>query len=1345
MTSAPAEFLSDLAARPVTLAKSEGLVPRALHLGLGNPSLEVVVTDAPNRPAAGTLQSVWKSRLGGRAVPVLLIAVHGGNASLCGPSGSEPPVYLDLDTGQVERVCRDALAQPDRNAALRFLTSVLPSLNTALPGIRNEGLLALHALEKRAPLRTDWRRAAERATKVLALAGSDLLKGLGFSIERKDGQTSILRASDRRTALAVLLEAGESPETGNARFAGLSPVSYALTIAEQENLPWVVLVQGNRLRLYATEPQQGVGRRGRTETFIELQTSLLRNDEIGYLWLLFSAEALAQKGSLNDLMEESHRFAGDLADRLRERIYKQVMPGLAQAIAEQRKIKKPDADELSLTYAMALTVLFRLLFVAYAEDRDLLPYKFNEAYRRRSLKEKAIELARIVEAKAEPASGDSHWRETVLLFDAVDRGNREWGVPAYNGGLFTSDSAVSPAGAALRKIALSDKEFEPILTSLLLIETPEGGLGPVDFRALGVREFGTIYEGLLESELSVAEADLSLKIEKGVEVFVPAKPKDKVIVRKGTVYLHNRSGARKSSGSYFTKSFAVEYLLDKTLEPALDDHLRRIDGLDEVDAAEAFFDFRVADIAMGSAHFLVAAVDRIERRLSQYMAKRSLPGLRRELETLRQAAATALGELSEQVEIEDGQLIRRLIARRCVYGADHNPLSVQLAKLAIWIHTFVPGLPLSVLDHNLIHGNSLIGVGTVADIRQKFEQAGIGMFAVDADNLLGSAREPLERLGKIADATKQDIEAARRAIEEARLASLPTKALCDIIAAQPIADPPILFQYETWDGQRDKVQKLPAYRAAMDTLKGLHPIHFPIAFPEVFLRRNPGFDVILGNPPWQEATLEEHAFWARHFPGLRGLSQKDQEKAKERLRKERPDLNALYEAELAEADVMRRLLTSGAFPGMGTGDPDLYKAFCWRFWHLVHQKGGRIGVVLPRSALSAKGSAEFRMQLFQGSKKIGIVTVLNRAGWVFDEAEHRYTIGLISIERGEPERESVEIRGPYASPAAFEGGVSRPPQLLERESVISWTDTASLPLLPSDESLEVFLQLRKAPRLDLNDGKSWRARPDGELHATNQKDLMKFSDKQPDGYWPVYKGESFDIWEPDTGIYYAWAKPSKAQKWLLEKRLSSVKRRAKDSAHGEFPLEYLRKAETLPCFRPRIALRDVTRATDSRTVRCALLPPEVFITNKGPYFLWPRGDEKDQAFLLGILSSLPLDWYARRFVEVNLNFFILNPFPVPRPERSDQLWQRVVALAGRLASPDKRFAEWAKAVGVKSGKLVPDEKQDMIHELDAVVAHLYGLSAGQLRHVFETFHEGWNYEDRLKATLLHFERWERHG
>ena len=351
---------------------------------------------------------------------------------------------------------------------------------------------------------------------------------------------------------------------------------------------------------------------------------------------------------------ESQRFAGDLAIRLRERIYNHVVPELAQGIAVARAIDQMKPEDISITYELALTVLFRLLFIAYAEDRDLLPYRFNDAYRTRSLKQKAQELADFVAKNTPIATGDSHWQETSVLWQAVAEGNPELGVPAYDGRLFSNDEKVSKLGAELARITLSNECFETALRQLIVIETPEGVPGPVDFRSLGVREFGTIYEGLLESELAVATNDLIVKEQrengKTESVYVPAGDGVTPDVLIGEVYLHNRSGARKSTGSYYTKPFVVGHLLNRSLEPALTDHFARLGRTDDTDATEAFFNFRVADIAMGSGHFLIGAIDRIEKRMADYLASRHLPGVHLELDKLRSDAINELGELGEMYD-----------------------------------------------------------------------------------------------------------------------------------------------------------------------------------------------------------------------------------------------------------------------------------------------------------------------------------------------------------------------------------------------------------------------------------------------------------------------------------------------------------------------------------------------------------------------------------------------------------------------------------------------------------------------------------------------------------------------
>jgi len=361
---------------------------------------------------------------------------------------------MSLDQGQVERICREALDQPDRHAALRALRDVLPSLDTPLCGIRNEGFLATHELQAGARQRGDWEECGKKARGALAKRGTDLLNALGFRIEPCDGATSILRAGDRKVAVAVLLARDESPELAGARFSDLSPITYALAVADRENLPWVVVQHGPKIRVYPTRVGVGVGRRGRTETYVECHAGLLPDADAAFLWLLCSAEALVSGGTLDQVLEASTRFAGDLAERLRDRIYQSVVPRLAEGIVAARRLKKPTANDLAETYEMALVLLFRLLFIAYAEDKDLLPYRWNGLYRRRSLKTKAQELAELSRAGGGFDPGDALWDEVSRLFRAVDQGNREWSVPAYNGGLFAEDAEISAAGAGLAKITL---------------------------------------------------------------------------------------------------------------------------------------------------------------------------------------------------------------------------------------------------------------------------------------------------------------------------------------------------------------------------------------------------------------------------------------------------------------------------------------------------------------------------------------------------------------------------------------------------------------------------------------------------------------------------------------------------------------------------------------------------------------------------------------------------------------------------------------------------------------------------------------------------------------------------
>ena len=463
---------------------SHDLTPIEYWLGNGEYALEVILASSDVRPSTPGVRDVWKRYQGSRPAPVLLIVAYPAGdkqvASVCGPIGQDPAVWEGIELGQVERLSKSALTAFDRNHAANLIQQALPELHSPLPGITNRGLFSTHDLITGVPIRSDWKDAVQLSIPLLERTGDDLIRGLGFDIETLTSSASVLRAAGSRRAVAVFLQDNELPEISSERFNRHSPITYALTMADNEGLPYAIVTRGNQIRLYCADIGRGVGRKGRTETYIELNLSLISEDVTGLLNLLFAPGALEPGGTVDQLLENSHRFATGIGRRLRDRIYVEAVPTIATALARKQSAvdSAPTSEQIDFYYEQAMLVLFRILFVAYAEDRDLLPYRTNGEYKDHSLQHRAERLA---EQQFDPdnpnnefASNQSNlWDEVNALWKAVDKGNSEWGVPPYNGGLFDDDPDVRPAGAALSRISLTNTEFGPALRAMIVDETDE--------------------------------------------------------------------------------------------------------------------------------------------------------------------------------------------------------------------------------------------------------------------------------------------------------------------------------------------------------------------------------------------------------------------------------------------------------------------------------------------------------------------------------------------------------------------------------------------------------------------------------------------------------------------------------------------------------------------------------------------------------------------------------------------------------------------------------------------------------------------------------------------------------
>lgn len=1295
--------------------------PDDAGMGLEIARAEWSGSGAPSREAMAALHA---ARLGKRLCPVVVVAESGSNVWSFGPN-PQGQVVGPLPPDQAERLLQAALDQPSGLLARQRLTALYEALEgTALPGVANSGLFATNDLRTGVRQRSDWGAATEAAKGLLALRREQLIKALGFSTQRAGGHAHVLAtAQPHPRAVAVLLDDMEGFDAESLRFA-VSPITYGLNVASKQGIPWLIVARGSQLRLYPAKPHVGVGRKGQAETFFELDLALLTENTAGFLPLVFSGAALDEGGTAEQLLGSSAQYSVGLSERLRAKVYDDIVPSLSLAIAGQLPALGHPMDRagLDLAYQLTLRTFFRLLFQSYAEDRKLLPYGENPRYDRNALNTVAKDLTDNPDQPFDPES-TSLWDDLVQVWKVIDKGDTAWSVPPYNGGLFSTDPDLHPEGALLARMSVSNDVLGPALKALLIDTDDVGTTGPIDFRSLSIREFGTIYEGLLESNLALADVDLALGKE---DTWRPAGDGDEVVAPAGTVYFHNTSGQRKGTGSYFTPSFVVEHLLERALAPALDAHLARITRLldrnDTAGAARDFFDFRVADLAMGSAHFLTAAIDHIEAKMVAFLAEYDIPGVTQELRHLEEAARNASGP--DAPDPEPSSLLRRQIARRCIYGLDVNPVAVELARVSIWIHTFVRGLPMSSLDHNLVCANSLTGIGSVDESLDVLVEGRRGnqltVFDAPIEEALDAARDVLTDVAAAAEATRPEAEAAARAAQRARAEAEKARLLFDAAVLKRIGRDGLVAASEP-----DKIASLAGEPTAQDAVSHLKPAHFPYLFPEVFLRDRPGFDVLIGNPPWEKLKVEEHQWWGLRFPGLRGMPMAERSARIEALKAERPDLRAEFESEVAASEAMRQVLISGPFPGIGAGHIDLYKAFGWRNWQLLRSEG-RLGVVLPRAALTGAGTEAWRRSVLTDGTFSEVALVVNARNWVFPSVHAQYTVALTSITRT-PHAESVTLCGPFHSRAEFEVG-RRQVAVVSVAEFLSWTSTAMFPLIPDPISATVFRQMRQQPEF-----RTSGFRPVIELRPVEDKARIDTNIEYPAGPIPVLTGGSFNLWNPDHGEPYGYAKES-----LIEHLLAKTIRTTSMSK-SPFSGMSIHVASDLPISKPRVAVRDVARATDSRTVIAALLPPRVAVMHAAPYLLRIGTDESDEAFVLGVLSSIPFDWYARRIVELHLTFELLGSMPVPAPDRSDRRRLRVVEIAGRLAAVDDRYAEWATAVGVPVDSVDEEEKAELIIELDALVSHLYGLERHHVAHVFESFHRGWDFGPRLEAVLRYFD------
>ena len=510
--------------------------------------------------------------------------------------------------------------------------------------------------------------------------------------------------------------------------------------------------------------------------------------------------------------------------------------------------------------------------------------------------------------------------------------------------------------------------------------------------------------------------------------------------------------------------------------------------------------------------------------------------------------------------------------------------------------------------------------------------------------------------------------------------------------------------------------------------------HWPLEFPSIFHRERPGFDVVVGNPPWNKVKLELPGFLSLHDPGFRGIrSGIERDKRAAQLFEQRPELQQEIEEARRLVEVQRQFFSAeNGYTIQGSGDTDLYKLFCERYAAITRRRGF-IGVVLPRVSFLNDGSRGFRRWLFNECRPSRIDTLLNSGRWAFD-MEPRYTIALTATQLGRPVDGALTITGPARDEEEFAKYIHSDGIEVSLNTVANWslaltgnsTNELSweLPLLPTSLHVSVLNKLRGGVRFDALRNPEHFESASGQVTTPDVKPYRELDESKqralfthPPGHdrIPVWKGRSFDQYDPHGAELAGFADREDVLSFVQQKRKRS--RIFKQM----FSAEDLADPKTHPIYDCRVAFRDVSRSTDSRTVRACLIPPCTPITHTAPILVVNGYSKVSNGYLLGVMNSLPFDWLARRYVESHLTYFILNGLTFPISANAD--WQRIGTLAARISCVDERFSNFAAEVGVNCGPLSDAHRDEMRVEIDALVAKAYDLTEDELRFIFTDFTE----------------------
>ena len=1152
-------------------------------------------------------------------------------------------------------------------------------------------------------------------------------------------------------------------------------------IESESRIRWGILTSGGVWRLYDYRA------RPRATGYFEADLGAVLgsgdDDSLRLFYLLLRRDSFTPQGGaatsfLESALAEGRRYEQQVTEDISGVVFERVFPSLVKALADNA------GEELPAIREAALIFLYRLLFVLYAEDRGLLPVndpRYEDYGLRKPVRE---DIARRMDRSAVFSTSASRYYDHLMtLCRLIDKGDESIGLPPYNGGLFAAQAA-----PLLEDVRLPDAAVAPIIYDLSHAESA-GGRRFVNYRDMSVQQLGSLYERLLERE--------------------PVRDDD------GRIVVRPNSYARKDSGSFFTPQELVDLIVDRTLKPLAEERLAQFEGkarqlkadhrpmherhadLLKVDPAEAVLDLKVLDPAMGSGHFLVTAVD----FLSDYIAElvEYAPGVPEWLDgeyvsPLVERVAAIRRDIIRRARdsdwvmdeslLTDQAIVRRMVLKRCIYGVDKNPLTVELAKVSLWLHSFTVGAPLSFLDHHLRCGDSLVGL-RVSDATNELARLG-GMYSGSAIQAAESATRGMQRIEEMSDADVAEVRESALLFEGVEEATTELRGVLDTLCGvhwlasgmkkrkrasfeEPLAGS-LAFREEmaykligdgpdsVEDGDAIRQRSFwPAFAALWSDARSIADrerfLHWEVAFPGVWrdwqdVRPQGGFDAVIGNPPWDRIEQQEVEWFAIRDDEVALSGTGATRKALIKRRMDQGNELALEYAEVRNrAAAMRALVrSSGEYPLLSGGRTNLYSLFVERAMNLI-KPDGFVGLLTPSGIYADKTAARFFKSVSTSGRVGGLFDFENKK--IFFKDVHASFKFCALIFGGEERRfDETECSFFLHDTETIDDQDRRFP-LAPSDFARVNPNTGTAPVFRTRRDAEITRRVyeRHPVLVDRSGSKERRAWPvrfmQGLFNMTSDSHLFRTAVQlEAKGFYPI----DGNRWKKGDELYLPLYQGRMIHQF--DHRANSV-RVNPESTHNPYLSEEVTTAQhAAPDFLPQtqywvpsgnvetalpesrgytLGFRDIARPTDVRTVIASIVPWAGY-GNTLPLLV--GGDMLAATFLVANLNAMCADFVTRQKTQgTHLNWYIVEQLPVIGPDGYDRRFGSTTARdlvrdhVLRLTYTAHDMEPFALDLGYDGPPFIwnEEERRHLRARLDALYFHLYGLSREDAGYVLDTF------------------------